>query len=87
MVHMAGRTYSNTERCESLSADEEVPMQSSGPQSWSWGLKGIPCNWSSFKTIAYSYRVGHFKVGKQAQVYNCGSFHLQRIGKRTSHGE
>ncbi|KAK6319285.1 hypothetical protein J4Q44_G00104960 [Coregonus suidteri] len=44
IVHMAGRTDSNTESCESLSADEEVPMKSSGSQSWSWGLKGIPCN-------------------------------------------
>ncbi|KAK6303036.1 hypothetical protein J4Q44_G00273910 [Coregonus suidteri] len=35
----------DTENCERMSADEEVPMKSIGSQSWSWGLKGIPCIW------------------------------------------
>ncbi|XP_071244688.1 uncharacterized protein [Salvelinus alpinus] len=33
----------NKERYESQSTYEEVPMKSSGSQSW--GLKEIPCNW------------------------------------------
>ncbi|XP_064871877.1 uncharacterized protein LOC135569003 [Oncorhynchus nerka] len=84
---MAGRTYSSflssdTESCESLSADEEVSVKSSGSQSWSWGLKEggtllfLPSDSNdqliiklqipgeSFKTISYSYRVGHCKVGR-----------------------
>ena len=32
---------SDTESFESLSADEEVPMKSSGSQTWSWGLKRV----------------------------------------------
>ncbi|KAK6302169.1 hypothetical protein J4Q44_G00282220 [Coregonus suidteri] len=37
----------------------------------------------------YFFKEGAVRVlfSEQAQVYNCGSFHLQRIGKRTNHVE
>ncbi|KAK6314528.1 hypothetical protein J4Q44_G00159870 [Coregonus suidteri] len=46
-------------------------------------LSYVNCSYSipSFSPFDFYFSV------KQAQVYKCGSFHLQRIGKRTNHGE